>query len=202
MDRYAVILALVLLSAGLFLAERRAALRRQTRPILGRLLVNAASAALAFAAAAFLGTAGGAGGHAVDGRRTFRAHPHRSSTSIGSVRRLVPADGPPVLLVARGQSPHSFPLAISQRPPHRPGPGRVDRLSLPLWRDWNVSGISRAPDRRHRSLCPDVCRVRVRVSGQHPFSSQQRTLADRRRTMAGTGARDASHARYPSLAGP
>jgi len=54
MDGYAVVLALVLLSAGLFLAERRAALRRQTRPILGRLLVNAGSAALAFAAAVFL----------------------------------------------------------------------------------------------------------------------------------------------------
>ena len=51
MDRYEVNLALVLLGAGLFLAERRAALRRRTRPVLGRLLVNAGTATLAFVAA-------------------------------------------------------------------------------------------------------------------------------------------------------
>ena len=54
MDRYAVIVALALLSAGLFLTERRAALRRQTRPLLGRLLVNACISALAFATATCL----------------------------------------------------------------------------------------------------------------------------------------------------
>ena len=50
----AVIVALALLSAGLFLTERRAALRRQTRPLLARLLVNASISALAFVAATCL----------------------------------------------------------------------------------------------------------------------------------------------------
>jgi len=54
MDRYTVIFALVLLWVGLFLAERRAALRRRTRPILGRLLVNAGTAALAFVASVWV----------------------------------------------------------------------------------------------------------------------------------------------------
>ena len=47
MDQHVVVLVLAALMAGLFVIERRAALRRQTRPLLGRLLVNAAVSVLA-----------------------------------------------------------------------------------------------------------------------------------------------------------
>src|SRR5688572_22048285 len=53
MDRRAA-LALALLFLALFMAERRVALRRRTRPVLGRLLVNAGISALSFTTAALV----------------------------------------------------------------------------------------------------------------------------------------------------
>lgn len=53
MDSRAAVLAIALLLA-LFVTEQRVALRRRTRPVLGRLLINAGISALAFATAAWL----------------------------------------------------------------------------------------------------------------------------------------------------
>lgn len=53
-DRPTVIIVVVLVLATLFVVERLLPLRRGTRPLLGRLIVNAAIAGIAFATAAFL----------------------------------------------------------------------------------------------------------------------------------------------------
>jgi sterol desaturase/sphingolipid hydroxylase (fatty acid hydroxylase superfamily) len=54
MDPRPAVLAIALLLLALFVTEQRVALRRRTRPVLGRLLINAGISALAFATAAWL----------------------------------------------------------------------------------------------------------------------------------------------------
>src|SRR5436190_8992850 len=78
----------------------------------------------------------------VDAKSTFRFAWLDRASGLGQGHRGIFAHGLCLLVVALGEPHDSVVLAISQRPPHRPGHGRKHGIAFSLWRNGFLDGLS------------------------------------------------------------
>ena len=150
--------------ALLFVLERFFPLRNTTRSLVARLFVNLAISVFTFIAAAGLVQPAA--------RWALRWSAGRPFGLVRVIALPVPLEfvlsfllmdlG---LLLACGQPPGAISLALSQRPPHRPGPGCFHRLPLPLWRNSALDRFQSPTIEPYRPFDMGFCRLPTSLSG-------------------------------------